>query len=549
MSDGGPVRRAATPWGALPLALLPLAGLLDGGAGPLRVVGSPRAELWGHLWVQGWHAAALPAWPGPGAGRLLPAQPWAAIDPLPTALAAGARRLGLLCGLEPGAAAALGHDLLVACALLLAFFGGAKLSARLGGHPAVGGLALAWAPALMGSAASGLSEDLGLGLLALALAALCAPLRPLRAGLLAGLLPSAGLLLAWSGGLLLLIRGLAGLRGPRGRRLLLGALLAAGLCLPAALPQLDRLAHQRSAAPAATGAPPTPAHEPLWRLNPVRRADLLSLVAPGPAPALGPDALLRAHPGYLGLSLLLLAAAAPRRLRWAWGPPLLLLTLAAAGPAPTLAGRPLGLPNPAAALIGALPLGGLVHHHARLLLPVAVGLAGLAGAGAARLCRGRPWVGLLLMGVVAVDLGLGSPLPLPLPTAAAPPLPISAALGGLPPGPLLVLPAAGPGVHAQRPLADQVVHGRALIIDPNQPGLPPGPWARAGRTLEAHLRGQGPAPTAWPAGVAVIIVLDGFVEQATAALGPPDRVAAGGAAWGCAGRGACPAPDLSQDRP
>ena len=552
MHDGGPRRALRAPRAAALLALAPMLGLLSSSP---RVVGSPNAELWGHLWVQGWHAAALPRWPSGPTGLLVPAQEWSAIDPLPTVLAALVRRAATPLG--PGTAAALGHDLLVAAALLCAFWGGARLSARLGGSPLVGGLALAWAPPLMGAIGSGLTEDLGVGLLAFALAALVPPARPLRAGLLAGLLSASGLLVAWAGAVLLLVRGVPLLGARHRRATVLGAgVIALVFAALAAFPHRDRIGAE-AAAPrprspiavvAGAGAPgrpqgtdaPPPGAPPLWRLNPWRQADLLSLVAPGPAPTLPHDAMLRLHPGYLGLSLLALAAAAPRRLRWAWAPPLLLLGLAAAGPEPRLGGVPMGLPNPAHALLAAVPMSSLVHHHGRLLLAVSVGLAGLAGAGAARIGRRWPRCRAAVIILVALDLALCSPLPLPLPTATPPPIAISAALQGLPAGPLLVLPAAGPGVHAQRPLADQAVHGRPLILNPNQPSLPPGPWTALEHARAAHSRGEAVAPAPWPAGVAVVVALPGSVEALTALLGAPDRAAEGAAAWSCAGRGACP---------
>ena len=76
--------------GAVATATLALAGLVPawivGETRPL--IGSPAGEVWGHAWVQWWHADALPHWPdGPGAW-LLDDRKWAVIDPLTTLFAA-----------------------------------------------------------------------------------------------------------------------------------------------------------------------------------------------------------------------------------------------------------------------------------------------------------------------------------------------------------------------------------------------------------------------------------------------------------------------------
>lgn len=501
----------------------PLLGLLGG---PARLVGSPGAELWGHLWVQGWHAAALPAWPHRTEGLLLHPGPWPVIDPLPTLIAAALGRLGGALGLD---GAVVGYNGLALIGVWVAFLGGWRLAARLGGDPRVGGLAVAWSPAFLGGLCSGLTEDLGIGLLGLGLAALGRPgwRSSLAAGLCLGLLPACGLLMAWAGAALVLVVALGALGAPAARRSLLGsALLAVILVIPTALPHLDRLGglgHR-------SGAPPQ-GFEPLWPLNPWGAADLASLLRPGPVDWGG--ALIRLHPGYLGLSLVALAACAGGPLLRRWGPAALLLVGAALGPGLRWMGHPTGLPNPVAGLLGLLPFAGLLNHHARLLSVAALALAALASVGAARLCRAQPRVAWGLIALLAVDLGLASPLPLPLPTAAAPPTAITAALDALPPGPVLWLPASGPGVHPQRPLAEQARHRRILALDPNRPGLPPGLFPPDQAAALAGLAlGQAPLPLVpWPEPLALIVVQEPWVAVAAAAWGPPSLQAADGAAW------------------
>lgn len=487
------------------------------------LLGAPGAEVFGHAWVQWWHAEALPGWPsGPGAWLVDP-RPWPVIDPLPTALAALLTRLG---GIETG------WNALVLGGVALAFWGGADLARRVGGDPVVGGLALSLAPSLMGSAASGLTEDLAVGLAAMALARVGdADWRQgAIAGALLGLLAWCGLLLAWMAGVAALGLGLAALLRDRRRwrGLALGAAIAGLLALPAALLQGDRLGGTGHRAGQVIERA-----EPLWRLNPWRGVDLASLWIPGP---MDPgDALVRMHPGYLGLSLLGLAVLG----RWSrWWVLLGGVLLLAPGPRLAWMGSPLGLDNPAVRMLRGLPMGDLVNHHGRLLLLGAIALAALASRGATRI---PPRWRLFIGGLVAMDLAALSPLPMPMPTTPHAPLAVydcdtGPCVGALSPGGLLELPVAGPGIHFQRPLLQQPFHRRPVLADPNRPGLPPSvARTESGRWLGSlAFPDPAPAPAAFspPAGIAVLVARDPeTAARVRAVLGPPDTERGGAAAW------------------
>ncbi|MEC8422912.1 MAG: hypothetical protein VX000_03980, partial [Myxococcota bacterium] len=355
------------------------------------LIGHPGGEVYGHAWVQWWHAEAMPAWPsGPGAWLVNP-RAWPVIDPLPTAIAS-------LIGRVAGPAA--GWNALVLGGIMLAFWGGADLARRAGGDPFIGGLALALAPSLLGSTASGLTEDLAVGLAAMALARVGdADWRQgAAAGLLLGVLCWCGPLLAWMTGLAALGLGIAAVIQGRHRwvGLAAGAAAAAPLALPAALLQGERILGRGHR----TGAF-VEQFEPLWRLNPWRGVDLASFVSPGPVGL--EDAIVRIHPGYLGWSLLGLAILG-RFSRW-W---ILLGCAVLLAPGPRLAwmGQPLDLDNPFVALLRSVPMGDLVNHHGRFLLIGGVALSALASRGAARIpARWR----LLVGGLVAMDLAALSP--------------------------------------------------------------------------------------------------------------------------------------------
>ena len=100
-----------------------------------------------------------------------------------------------------------------------------------------------------------------------------------------------------------------------------------------------------------------------------------------------------------------------------------------------------------------------------------------------------------------------SPLRLPLPGVPAASPSIYAALGTLPPGPVVVVGAAGPGIPPQKVFYDQRAHGRALLHDPNRPG-----------------------PVAPVAG-AVLVVLEPAVAAEVARRGEPAVRTEDGAAW------------------
>lgn len=482
------------------------------------LLGYAGGEVYGHAWVQGWHADALPRWPA-GTSLALGADPWPVIDPLPTLLAAVVGRL---------AGVVVGYNAWILLSVGLAFAGGALLARREGGDPLVGGLALALAPSLAGSLSSGLTEDgaVGLAAIGLALTGDRDPRRGALGGLCLGLLAASGPVLAWCAALAAVGFGLGAVARERARwrSVAAGGLVAALVALPAALLQGARLGGSGHR----WGTPPELV-EPLWRLNPWRGVDLASLLAPGPQ---DPDgALIRMHPGYLGLVALGLAAFAGRSRWWAV---LLGAALVAPGARLSAFGQPLGLDNPFAALIQLVPGGSLLNHHGRVLLIGAVALAALAARGAARLGPRLGAARWALPGLLALDLLLLSPRPLPLPVAEAEAPDIVYDLKSLSPGPLLVVPVAGPGVHPQRALLDQRVHGRPLLRSPNRPGLPGSLERSASARWLASL--AFPEPLAPPAtlelpGVAVLLVEAPHVAAVEAVAGPPDLRGEDGAAW------------------
>jgi hypothetical protein len=478
------------------------------------------AEVHGHAWVQ-WEAAARwPAWPAhiPLAGGT-----WSVIDPLPTWLAAGLSR-----AIGPVHA----WNALMAAFVTLAAVGGGALVRAAGGVGAIGAVGLAFAPPLLGSLGSGLTEDGAIGLVALGLAALLER-RHVLAGVLLGGATLCGLVVGWLGaGAALAVTltrviqaravaepGRTSLRATLAGPALAGPALAGAVALPLALGAL--LPHSvQLANDGFRTVPAPPPYEAAWRLNPTRGADLASFVAPRTEPGrpvTSPTAppgtawvqqTGREHPVYLGWVLLALAAFAGRHPAW--------LGLAAAlvvapGQALTWMGTPLGAGNPLYALARAVPGVSGVHHAARFMLAGQLALLVLAGRGAARLVVRFPELPHRAHLAVLLEALLVAPARVPMARTPAGSPAIYAALADLPAGPVSVAGAAGPGRSPQQVYYDRRAHGRPLLHDPNTP--------RDGR------------PT--PGSVFVVLGGPGSPRrtQTEATLGPPRAATNDGAAW------------------
>jgi hypothetical protein len=493
------IDRAEVAVGALVVAAAGAGLVREGG-----LLGSPRGEVYGHAWHVWWHAEALPRWAS-GTDLAVGTSVWPVADPLPTLLASVATRIASL---------EVGYDGWVLFSVALAFAGGTVLARAVDGNPLVGGTALALAPSFTGALTSGLTEDSSVGIVALAYAALIARRHALGGALMG--------VLAWCGPILAVYAAagavLLGALEIRRDRSMLGPIAGAGLV--AAVVAAPAVWLQRAMLGGATTRDLVEECAAAWRQNPRGGADLLSLVAPG---RLG-DVEGLVHPGYLGLTALALALVGVRhRLAWV----ALAGAIAAVGSRICVAGTELA-PSPFAPL---LAIGGVLHDHSRALVIAAVALAALAARGAARLGP----AGRLAPAVVALDFLVASPAPLPLPVAPSAPAAISTALAALSDGPVLVIPASGPGLNFLRPLVDQRVHGRKLLLDLNRPGVvakiaatPLGDWLDGiGSPGEARPR---PSDLALP-DVAVLVVMEPHVDRVGALLGPPTVRKTDGGAW------------------
>lgn len=451
------------------------------------LIGSPGAEVYGHAWVQGWAAAAWPAWPT-GTTLVPGAEEWPVIDPLPTWIIAGIAR-----GIGPVGA----WNLAVVSDIVLAAVGGGVLARVCGGVGAVGAVGLALSPIFLGSITSGLTEDGAIGLVALALAALIDGRRRWVGGLLLALTAWCGLYLAWLGGIA--AAGIGVVSGTRAwraghlrqttRSWLLAGLLALAGGAAAAAPfaeRLDGTGHRY-------GAPPT-VDEPLWRINPWRHADVLAFFVPGKVET--GDALVREHPTYAGWSVLGLAILGGGGPAWVG---IAASAVFAVGDPVAVAGHSVGV-NPLEPVVSLVPFADRFNHRARAWLLGELALVILAARGARRAPR-------LSVGLVAAELLLLAPTRLPLPATPSASPAIYTLIHDLPPGPVVVIGASGPGIPPQKVFYDQHAHGRRLLHNPNRP-----------------------EPVAPPPG-SVLVALGIAVPTVEARYGTPDRQAEDGAAW------------------
>lgn len=407
-----------------------------------RVLASPVSEADNHLWMLQVATRRLAGRPGPWANWPEGWEP-PLMDPvnLPFALLGGV------------GGPVLAFNLVVLANLALALGGGWALGRAVGGERGalVGMAALGGAPFFWGVVDFGLTEALGLGWLALHVAALerwGEHGRP-RALVVSGLTLAAFLATGWYHALFAaLVEPALLLRAWRRRGQAVALLAHAAL---AALPRLPDLAATRASSRLwadrlhGIGGPESWSW---WRDLPDQGADLLTFVLPRL------DAAPASRTVYLGLLLLLFALAGGRKAR----PWLLLgggLLLFALGPWVRVGGvSPLGIGwlGPAGALTRLLPPLEAITHWDRATGPAMVFLAAAAAAGAERWLPDRRVALVVALGIVAEATAL-APTAWPRHTYAPDPPAELSALDGQ--GALLQLPVddAGspPRARSRRP--------------------------------------------------------------------------------------------------
>ena len=409
-----------------------------------ELIGFSGGEVFGHAWTHWWRGEQLPQWAA-GTDLTVGTSVFPAIDPIPTLISALFTRLG---------GPSFGYNSWVFFAVFLTACGGYVLSLREQGDPFIGALVLAWSPLYLGAVESGLTEDMGLGIVALALALL--KNRPIWSGILMVVVGWCGLVLGWLSGILAVLLGCRIWWSGSKQVFVSGFVTVLGTA-PLLYIHWDRISlkghrfgiHQEII-------------EPFWWLNPWRQVDAASLFWLG-----GQDygsEIIRIHPGYLGVSLCVVGLFS-RSFFW-WGVFVFFIAMSF-GSTIYWQGANTGLSNPIHALCTFIPGHGLLNHHGRCMLMAAIALSVLTAKGIKNIPRPQIWKTL-----IALELIFFSPIGVIASGTKTVSSPVLDQVS-IEDGRLLRVPTVGPGISFQRALWEQSVHKEPLLLNPNRPGASP----------------------------------------------------------------------------
>lgn len=407
-----------------------------------ELLGFSGAEVFGHAWTHWWRLEQFPHQVN-GTSLTLGTDYFPAIDPVPTIISS---IVSLFFG------TAFGYNAWVFIALLLAVVGGFQLAKSERADPWTGALVLAWSPIYLATIASGLTEDMGLGITAIAISFMGK--RPIVAGLLLGIVGWCGLVLGWMSGLLAIIVGVRMIY--KQHKGLVVSTCVTFLCI---LP-LIWVHQQRLSMKGHRFGQHKEIYEPLWMLNPWQQTDLASFFAPGPQNYV--DEIIRLHPSYIGFSLIIVACFS-RSLFW-WSVFLFFCTLSL-GDVIHWQGSSTGVSNYLHELCTILPGLDLLNHRGRVMLMALIALSVLVAKGIQHIPYRNFW-----RWVIAFELILCSPIGFfvsgtkPLNSGVFEAMKEDS-------GRIIRIPTMGPGISYQQALWEQTKHSRPLYVNPNRPGL------------------------------------------------------------------------------
>ncbi len=409
-----------------------------------ELIGFSGSEVYGHAWTHWWRAIDFPTW-STGTSLTLGTEYFPSIDPIPTIISILFSFIG---------GTAFGYNSWVCLAMFFAAYGGFQLCKKEGGDPWIGAIILAWSPIMLGSVASGLTEDMAVGVTALAFALLGS--RPIISGLLLGIVGWCGLVLGWMSGIFALCLGFRLLCQGK-KQVFFSGLLTLLLVSPLLYLHWERLTlngHRFGVH--------DPNFEPLWALNPWKQIDVASLFYPGKQSYA--DEIIRLHPGYIGFTLIFVACCS-RTIFW-WGMLFLFVGLSL-GPSIHWAGYDTEIGNVISYSSTFIPGQALINHHGRYMLMVLLALSVLVSKGIKKLPRIKFWRLL-----IALELFLASPIGFFLPGSPRMDTTFLSSIEASK-GRILRVPTSGPGVSFQQALWEQTVHKKELFLNPNRPGAGP----------------------------------------------------------------------------
>lgn len=470
---------------------------------PQHLLGFHGAEVYGHAWTHVWRFQEFPS-QFFGTRNALGVENFPPIDIIPLLVS---NCFGIIGG------PIVGYNLWVVFSVILAGTGGYVLAKIEKGDPWVGAIVLSCSPIFLGTIYSGLTEDMGLGLAALSIAFLRK--RSFWGVFFLALVGYSGLVLGWMTGIVALLVGIVDIKKhPNYWKHWLGfACITFILLSPLFWIHSERLAHQGHR---------FGSHlmelEPFWMLNPWKQGDIASLFALGAVDFSGE--IIRLHPSYLGLSLLIVSIFARSRFWWSL---FFSFTLVSLGSSFRFLGTDSGILNPFRYLLELVPGYSLINHHGRFMLLSLVGWSVLVAKGAK---YAQKWLSIFwIVFILLLDLIFFSPIGFSLPQTGSYTDTILKDVDLKQDGFLLRLPMMGPEISFQEALWEQIFHEEKLLLSPNRPGIQPfstktkqTEWMETLGFPDSTI----PADFCIPERISGLLVLDQWSSQVQEKLGDPD---------------------------
>lgn len=414
-----------------------------------QLFGFHGSEVYGHAWSHWWRFQDFPD-QLIGMKKAIGVELFPPIDIIPMIISNCFAVIG---------GTIFGYNAWVFLSVLLAAFGGYFLAETEDGDPWIGAVVLAFSPIFLGTIFSGLTEDMGLGLVAISIAFLR---RKSWWGVLglAGVGYS-GLVLGWMTGILAVMVAVVAIVKEREWKRWLRFGFGAWLLLSPLL----WLHWERLLSKGHRFGSHFLEYQPFWGLNPWKQADIASLFHAWYIDF--SDEIIRFHPSYLGLILVGICFFA--RSKFWWGV-FLFFTLSSFGNSLHFLGADTKILNPLPLFLQVIPGYSLINHHGRFMLLALVGWSVLASKGAKRIRSEHIRGGRLLFLFVLLDLIIFSPIGFTLPTTMSYSNTILDQVD-LESGKLLRLPMLGPNISFQEALWEQHFHKEDIGMSPNRPSI------------------------------------------------------------------------------
>ena len=411
----------------------------------IELLGFQGAEVYGHAWTHTWRFEDIPA-SFMGTQKTIGTEHFPIIDFIPALFS---HFFHLFWNWSTS------YNAMVIAFILLGIIGMYQLAESEKADGLSASIILFASPIFWGSINSGLTEDFAIGLVGLILA--FRNKNPWLLGLLLGVLPYCGLVLAFMGGVLLFALWLLDYANISKDWILMKfktILTAFLMTIPLFFLHQDRLLHKGH-----RDGQHVIQENPFWMLNPWKHNDVASLFYYG-SPNFEYE-IIRLHPSSIGLIGLFLIWKSGCK---TFSVLFLFCTFLSFGPEFYWMGQSTGIPNPFTWLLNIVPGYDLLNHQGRWMLMSLISFSVLAAKGIQNIKYGRylllailiEWwcfgpMGFVIKGTANIESSILSKLPES--------------------NRIIRLPMTGPNISFQKPLWEQHIHQQAMWLNPNHPGL------------------------------------------------------------------------------